>query len=304
MNPIPVSRLLRVAARSLVLAAAAFGAEPVVASDVNLSVRVPADAPLPWRGIVPHEGAGVAGAILYPAPTLVGFLAAVLVHGLLVEGGRAGQRSLAQTGADKVLDPHRAALDPWTPRLLIEAALPLLTNTGARDVVGPNDKPSTEWVVDVAPGFALAQDQATIVLDTVVRVAPAADAPGPRFEGALRVLSTPVAAADRQAHWLADEGRALKEETARMLAHAINLGVAQLSAPVPAKPEEVPFRTHRYLMGDEERMERGQLLAAGCARIVVRTLRGGLMSMPVRAEAAPSCTTPYKTSPLQAAPAS
>ena len=41
-------------------------------------------------------------------------------------------------------------------------------------------------------------------------------------------------------------------------------------------------RTHRYLQGSVERAERAQRLAGDCARAVLRTLRGALMSVPLR----------------------
>ena len=82
-----------------------------------------------------------------------------------------------------------------------------------------------------------------------------------------------------------------------MVAHTVEIAMAQATtvAPAGAGADETPFRTHRYLMGSDEKMERSQLVASACNRSVLRTLRGSLLSVPVRPVAdQPPCIKPYQ----------
>jgi hypothetical protein len=45
---------------------------------------------------------------------------------------------------------------------------------------------------------------------------------------------------------------------------------------------DAPHRTVRYRLGGEERMERAQVLSERCDRLLIRNLRGWLMSVPVQ----------------------
>ena len=90
---------------------------------------------------------------------------------------------------------------------------------------------------------------------------------------------------------------ALRRQVESLLAHSLD--VALLERDGLALVDEPP-RTHRYSFAGGEKMERGQAVARGCARVVIRTLRNWLMSVPVpRTEGAPTCPDPYA---LQARP--
>jgi hypothetical protein len=53
---------------------------------------------------------------------------------------------------------------------------------------------------------------------------------------------------------------------------------------------ESPHRTFRYPEGGVEKMERAQLVEAHCGRALLRTLRGWLMSVPVKVEGESACS--------------
>jgi hypothetical protein len=52
-----------------------------------------------------------------------------------------------------------------------------------------------------------------------------------------------------------------------------------------ASNNDQPFRTIRYLEGTAEKMERAQLINEHCGRLLIKTLRGSLMSVPAKASA-------------------
>jgi hypothetical protein len=277
-------------------AAAPAGGDAAAAAPALAAAAAP-PAPLPaivlagglppaWRGIPADEAGGTQGAsMMYPAPNAAGLLAAILTHAVIVSGTREGARKARQDEADKVLLPHLGSIGRLTAERVAHAAAALLA---AR----PAAQAATGRVLEVRPSFALAPDQRVLVLDSAVKITAAGSTAAPQFEGIVRVVSTPRLEAEPQAAWTAEDGRLLEQESVAMLAHSLELALSVANR--PADPASA--RTQRYAHGAAEKMERGELLASGCGRVVLRNLRDWLMSVPVGA------TTPVTTTPVAAAP--
>lgn len=242
-----------------------------------------------WRGISADEAAGTQGpAVLYPAPNAAGLLAAILTHAAIVQGARSSERTARQVAADKVLEQHSSTIASLSAEILLNAArdrLPAHALEMARGLVAEMD-----------PRFALAPDQRTLILDNTLRLY-AADSPAsPLFENTIRVISEPCNADDPSDFWAAKDGAALKGESAALIAHSLLIALYPL-----ASPDDKAFRTQRYLFGNLQKMERGQPVANGCSRIVLRTLRESLLSVPITpTEAGKQCGDPYALSSRQA----
>lgn len=239
-----------------------------------------------WRGMPADEASGTQGAsMMYPAPNAAGLLAAILTHAVIVSGTRESARKARQDEADKVLLPHLRSIGRLTAERVGQAAAALLA---AR----PAARAATGRVLEVRPSFALAPDQRVLVLDSAVKITAAGSAAAPQFEGIVRVVSTPRLDVEPQAAWTAEDGRLLEQESVAMLAHSLEVALAVANR--PADPASA--RTQRYVHGAAEKMERGELLASGCGRVVLRNLRDWLMSVPVVATT-PVATTPGTTTP-------
>lgn len=274
--------LLWHAAQALAQAAAG----PAAAPREAVAVVVP--EAVVWRGVPAPTGAGSAAAMLYPAPTPLLGLVAVLTHGALMSGARAAEEKRLQDEADQSLSPYQPALSAWTPRAVFDAALPL---SAAQPAVAVAEGQGRErWRVLALPTFALHADRSRLVLDNQLRITDTTGA-GLPFDVMVRVLSN--RRVDDAAFDPAEEAAQLKQETARLLAHSID--VALHARGLPAGEAGPPFRTHRYQDGGRESMERAQLLGTGCGRVVLRTLRGWLLSVPQKTEAQPACAAaPYQ----------
>jgi len=71
----------------------------------------------------------------------------------------------------------------------------------------------------------------------------------------------------------------------------VDIAVAQMAAAA----DETPSKTVRFPQGGTERIERAQVLAERCDRVLIRTLRGEIMSVPRRSSAcsaAPAAAPP------------
>lgn len=217
-----------------------------------------------WQGMGVGEASLNTGSMMYPGGGGVeGFLAAVIVHGLLLHGSRTAMRSEQQAKANQVLNPHRPAIDGLTPDLLL---------TAAREQLPPAQR-GRAYVLELRPSYSMSSDERTLVLDNAIRVMAAQGSPQDRI---VRVIAPALQATDPSAHWQQDQGQPLQVQAVAMLAHSI-----QLALRVPSDAAAgTAARTLRYRTGTSETMERGKLLAEGCDRIVMETLRGWLLSAP------------------------
>lgn len=250
------------------------------------TLRHPAADPVPYRGLVDADqaGAGAAGAMLYPAPNLAGLLVAIATHAAINEGVRNAQQQKLQAAADFSLTPLADKLILPHGELM-QLALAQMPGSGAA-AFGPPDAGAGGWQVSIAPVYTLTRDLRGLFLDNTVAIFAPGKVDKPAYAVAVRVLSQPRQEENAVAAWRNDD--LLKQESARLLAHSLQLALrdAARGAPNP----DAPFRTLRYLQGTTERVERVQPLEAGCQRQVVRTLRGGLLSAPVaRVEADAPC---------------
>jgi hypothetical protein len=254
-------------------------AAPAQAVEPSLAITwkaPPAATEVSWRGIPNLDGsADAAGGILYPAPSLLGFLASVLAHAAVSSAVQSAEQQKAQREADVVLAPFAASLKTWTADALWRAAL---SKPGAPAAATLADSlPADGWRAEATPRFALAPDAGTLVLDLGAKLQ------GPGTTGldlVIRVVSTPPSVPDWRKHWADDNARTLRETAAIMLAHALALAGDEARRRASSGAEQLPFQTHRYRLGTLMRSERSQLLATHCDRVVLRTLRGGLLSAP------------------------
>lgn len=279
----PIALALLLAGQSVAQAA---DAAPAAA----WSLRLPAEEKVVFRGQVSFDKAGQgAGAMMYPAPGLAGFLAAIATHAAIVNSVRDGERSELEIAADKVLLPYKETLDAFrygdlaSLALPPEAGLPML----AADV-----KPQSGLVIASAPVFYMTQDQGALILDNTVSVFKAGSEK-PVYTNTVRVVSRAGDAADLVAHWRQDGGKRLQEESARLFRHSVDIVRAHALVPYDAAAA-VAQKTFRYVEGKRDAIERAQPISEHCGRALVKNLRGWLMSIPLKRspDAAPECEGP------------
>lgn len=281
MNRVKMLALLAATALPLSLFAGDSVQNPASpASDKTVwQLRMPQNDRLEHRGLPAPTGATAGtNAMVYPAPDAVGFLAGVLTHGLIVGMTQQDEKERQRALANRVWQPYEAVIDGFGFRELLRRAIP---KADAHDrLVVAADGPGAQGLGDIesVPVYGMTQDQRAIILDNAITIH---HAPGTTAQGqhlALRVVSTPRDTEDPVAYWTDGNGERLKEEKATLMALSLDIALRNLAD----KPDDTdaPFRTVRYFEGGSEKMERAQVLARQCGRLLLRTLRGTLMSVP------------------------
>jgi len=254
---------------------------PHTANPHSWVLNLPQDDVPVFSGQLEFEGAYVGmQSMLYPAPNAAGLLAAVVTHGLILESQKDSQRKKAKENADRVLDAYRPLLATLSLQQLSQGWLSRGQPGAARRLGGATPSSGDDdWLIEVVPVFLMAQDQRTLIMDTVVSVRPPAAAGVSGFSGRIRVFSGSESDKDPAGAWLANEGRKLKEVSAWLLMESLDMATHAAEGNMG---EAGPFRTIRYIEGGTEKMERAQLISEQCGRLVIRNLRGEFMSVPAR----------------------
>ncbi|MEW5788537.1 MAG: hypothetical protein AB1899_11860 [Pseudomonadota bacterium] len=260
--------------------AAETGGQPVrldLDRQSSWTLLLPDEGPVVFHGMVDQDD-GVGGAhnaVMYPGNNAGTFLAAVLTHGLLVEASRKNQRTRIQEAADRVLDDYRPSLAGFTYADLMTRAQGMTAWAG-NGVAAGSEVEGRQWRVESLPVFTLTQDQRAIVLDNPVLLRKAGTQADEATLIQVRVVSQPRPETEPGHYWTAAQGQALRDESIRLVAQSLDIAFEVASQDAGQYPQ----KTLRYMEGGVEKIERAQLLREQCGRLLLRNLRGVLMSVP------------------------
>jgi hypothetical protein len=140
--------------------------------------------------------------------------------------------------------------------------------------------------------YSLTQDQRAIVLDNTVAFYPEGGSKAPVYQNTVRVVSQPRTEEDLAAYWSGEDGEKLKAEASALLAESLRIALAETRR--GEADAALVQKTFRYPEGSSERIERAGMVSESCDRLVLKTLRGWMLSVPKRAAAA-DCAPPTKT---------
>ena len=268
-------------------------------SDSIWAVRVPERDPVAFFGMANFDNAGGGpGNMLYPAPNALGFLVAVLAHAAVADSARTAERQRIQNEADKVLAPYLTVIRDLKHRDVLDAALRWVEVKGTKQVLASAESEVGKWLVDVLPVFALTQDQSAVILDNVITVRSPQEPRQIVYQNTVRVAMTPRDHAPSADEWLADQGALSRVAASALSAEALNLAYRDHQANVSNKDSAA--RTVRYREGNAVRIERATVLSEACGRIMLRTLRGWLKSVPAVSASTEPGTEDCGKSPMSA----
>lgn len=272
--------------------------EPQAVLTQDWAVRLPNETNIVYRGVLGTDsGGGSTASMLYPAPNAVGLLAALLTHGLLVGNSRRMEANRLQGAADKVLDPYRGIIGDFHHEELLQLALAQKRASGITRIALTGEAPGEEWFFVAEPTFSMTQDQKALIFDSAFIVYAPNSPALPAYQNALRVVSSPITAGDPLVYWSEESGRNLKHVSAQLMAMALELAATEIAKGAREEVEAATSnqKTMRYLEGATEKIERAELLQVTCDRAVLKTLRGGLMWVPLKQ---PHAYAVSPTSPL------
>jgi hypothetical protein len=228
---------------------------------------------------------GQPGFMMYygpPAAALVG----VIAHGVIEGHMQAKERKNRNSLAEIVLAPYQASLSHFTNAELMRRALEGLTTGGDKVLIEFSQRAGSGWLIECSPKFFITQDARALVLqDSIVIHSPNAESPA-TFKNVVEVVGAPrdSVGSDAENSWMLEDGARLASESVDLMSESVNLALTDRHGDFAGQP--AAYRTVRYPRGGAEKMERAQILRETRQRIVLKTLRGWIMSVPAAAPAA------------------
>jgi hypothetical protein len=257
----------------------------LVSKDRDWILRLPKDDKVVYRGVVSLDGPDRASpSILYPASDAASLLAGIITHGILVGSANKIQKNKLQDKADEVLSPYHAVLDTFNHKELMQRALERTSMGGSKKLIEFSEKPEAGWLIESTPVFSITQDQSAIILDNSIAIYTPDAEPATAYRNNVKVVSQARDGENLDGFWIANQGEKLKEESASLFAQSLDIAVGEATR--GASDENNAYKTIRYLEGNTEKMERAQIVSERCNRVVIKTLRGSLMSVPAKRGAA------------------
>jgi hypothetical protein len=251
-----------------------------ITSNPKWVLQLPHDGPVVYQGVVSFDEAGTGtNSILYPAPNAAGLMAAVLTHSLLIDSAKKEQKSKLQVAADQVLSPYKDILDHFKYQELMLRTLEKVSSNANSKLMERYGDSNNELVIESTPTFLLTQDQQAIIINDTIIIRKLGKTPEIVFQNNTRIISTAIDIPDATSFWTANDGEKLKEESSKLLAKSIDTAFDVAVANADAGSN--PYHTIRYKEGSSEKIERAQVLNEQCDRMLIRTLRGTLMSVPI-----------------------
>jgi hypothetical protein len=256
-----------------------------IPSTEGLNLKLPISSSVSFRGEVCFDDAGQkTGDFLYPAPNVAGFLAAIATHAAVSSSINGSQKNSFQTKADAVLDPYKTVISRFSYQELADSGLKKLGSNNGGLVVSDNGDTEQSWTLESLPVFVLSQDKDTLILQNSIAVYAVGNPSSIIYKNMIQVISSPFDATDFEQHWSTNDGANLKNMSAELFADSIKIALSEIRKDATA--DENIYKTFHYQEGKNEKLERGQLIISACNRIIIRTLRGWIMSVPAKDDTA------------------
>jgi hypothetical protein len=240
-------------------------------------LRLPQQDEVFFQGAVNRDSTKGAGtAIVYPVYGVAGLLVAVAAHAAIEGGMQNHKKSKEQAQADEVLNPYQPLIKSLSSKALMQQALDQLSSTEDKALIDFSALKFAGWNVQGPFIFSMTQDQKAIFLDQdFIFQAPQSHAQ-PSQPYSVRVIYNVPTGDNALDFWTTRQGENLKKISVQLLKESIELALSDL----PYASQDASEKTIRYAMGDVEKVERGQIVKESCDRLIIKTLRGGLLYAP------------------------
>jgi hypothetical protein len=248
-----------------------------------LSLRLPKEETVSFAAL-PNDAtvAGDQGSIMYAGPLPL-LLVEVAAHGAYESHKQANEKKSKNSLNDIVLAPYQGSLSHFTNAELMRRALDGLATHGTKVLLQYSEKAGAGWLIECSPRFFITQDARALVLQNdIVIHSPDAASPA-TFKNVVEVVGPPrdSVGKDSENTWMIQDGALLTGASVELLRESVSLALSEVHGDF-AGPARA-YHTVRYPRGGEEKMERAQTLRQTPQRVVLKTLRGWIMSVPAAA---------------------
>jgi hypothetical protein len=133
-------------------------------------------------------------------------------------------------------------------------------------------------VLESVPVYFMTQDQNTIILKNAVKMYSSAGESDVIYENLIETHYSIAGKIPAEKVWARDGGKHLIDKSIELFSESIDLAVDDVAGRLASIDDK--NRTLQYLRGQKKVYQRGKRLRQSCDRMLIRTLRGWLKSVP------------------------
>lgn len=229
---------------------------------------------------------GGQGHMMYPAYDLASFLAGVFTHAVIQNNVSESQKDSAQETANLAIKQFSEAWEQVDGSFFLPSTKQIVINgekfTARYDSPASDNSSSSGQIVgqpiEVTPHFIIEQNGNSIVLMNSVSLN---SKKGEHKKVNITVVESPhMNGKSSHDYWLNDKAENFQSLIYRMFHESFQLGLTEIySTDISGKSADSAV-TVRYKEGGMKRVERGVVISSSCSRIIFRTLRGAIKSVP------------------------
>ncbi len=252
-------------------------------------LKLPSDGTVVYHGVYSFDeaGTGMGNGMLYPAPSVAGLVAAIVTHGLLISSAKSEQKNKLQMSADQVLSSYENILSNFKYTELLQRTVEKVSANPNLEHIKISAYSDSNIVIESSPTFMLTQDKKTIIVNDDVVIHLLGQKPEIIYKNSIRVISTAEGSSDPTSYWTSNDGENIKDVSAQLHAQSIDIAFRSFLAAKSAESE--PYQTIHYSEGLSDKIERAQIISKDCDRVLIRNLRGMLISAPVPKSSENNC---------------
>lgn len=255
-----------------------------IPENAQLYVKVP-EGIATFIGKAPdYRGKTQSSGMLYPAATPVDFFVAVLAHAAVSESIKNSQKNSLQFEANKIIEPYRRYSDSLNNQMLISQLKDIALSRGFTLNKYKNSQTENDFILDITPIYLLNKTEETLILRNQFLVYrkkyenKSASKKRLLFQNQIEVISGNTVSGNAQDYWLKNDGENLKKEMSELFSESLDLIAKRISS--PEGDNNLKYKNYRYNDGDSVVFERAITLSESCDKVVFKTLRGWLKSIP------------------------
>jgi hypothetical protein len=284
-----LSAALALAAASRASAADDAGPTPIGA----VSLRLPDQELVRFQGLAnnDHAGGSPAGILYFGGP--IGLVAGIITQGAIEKHQQDKLKQTMHDIADQVLTPYQATLHRFTNKAFAERAYEVFSTEEAKTLLRALDPQATGLKIDCSPGFFMTTDARTVIIENPILIyttSATAKTP-PIFKNVVRIVAIPRPPHGESAEdsWAANDGAELETLAVGELRESLRLALIEATQGYANHSAE--YRNVHYLEGTREKVEHSLVLMELADHMILKTLRGWILSVPVMPAVSQSALT-------------
>ena len=229
------------------------------------------------------DNSGGGAQMMYPGYNAAGFLAAIFTHAAISGSVQNKQKTDRQNLANKVLEPYRLVIEKLSNPALMDDNLSVWQPNEVAFSLARFDAAKKyrqdEIILECLPAFILSANEETLVLRTTVAFYHVGQEKNPIYQNQIEVFSDRLVTDKPREYWLNENGAEFTVAVKWLFAESMRIAVDDAFTRIDQAPR--PDENFKYVEGTEIGFERGSRVGTSENRILIRTLRGWLKSIPI-----------------------